>query len=149
MDASRSWRLMVLAALMAVLIGCTPTFNWREVAFEQADVKALLPCKPDRGSRAVTLAGQSVRMGMLGCESGGAMFTVSLVQASSVTQTPAVAAELQATSKATHSRQLSHGTYVAQVAIYGQPKEGRDGPSALSAQAVETFLSSLQMAGAK
>ena len=140
---------MKSVALAVVLTACTPAFNWRDVSFDQAGVTALLPCKPDRGTRAVQLGGQAVQMSMAGCEAGGAMFTVSLVQAPTEQAIPQIAQDLQEGSKASHSRQLSHGRYVAQAAIYGQPSEGRDGPGALSAQAVETFLSNLKMAGAK
>ena len=140
---------MKSVALAVVLTACTPAFNWRDVSFDQAGVTALLPCKPDRGTRAVQLGGQAVQMSMAGCEAGGAMFTVSLVQAPTEQAIQQIAQDLQESSKASHSRQLSHGRYVAQAAIYGQPSEGRDGPGALSAQAVETFLSNLKMAGAK
>jgi hypothetical protein len=133
----------------AGLMGCTPAFNWRDVSFDHAGVTALLPCKPDRGTRTVQLAGQAAQMSMAGCEAGGAMFTVSLVEAPSDQAMKAMAQELQAGSKATHSRLISYGRFIAQAAIYGQPAQGSDGPGALSAQAVETFLSHLNMAGAK
>jgi hypothetical protein len=138
-----------IIAFFAVIAGCTPAFNWREVAFDQAGVTALLPCKPDRGLRSIQLRGQPAQMSMAGCESGGAMFTVSLVEATSEVAVKSMAEALQVDSKATHSRQLSHGRFIVQAAIYGQPKEGHDGPGALSSQAVETFLSNLQMAGTK
>jgi hypothetical protein len=138
-----------LVVLLTLLSGCTPAFNWRETGFDQAGVTALLPCKPDRGTRAVQLAGQTAQMSMAGCEAGGAMFTVSLLEAPSEAALPAIAQDLKVGSKATHSKVLTHGRYIAQAAIYGQPKEGRDGPGTLSAQAVETFLTNLKMAGAK
>lgn len=142
-------KLIVIGAVLAALGACTPTFNWREVSLEQAGVSALMPCKPDRGTRAVQLAGQSVQMSMAGCEAGGAMFTVAFVQVPQAAQLSSVAAEWRATNPATHSRQLMHGNVVAQVAVYGQPKEGRDGPGALSSQAVETFLSNFKLEGAR
>lgn len=138
-----------IIAVSASFAGCTPAFNWREVGFDQAGVTALLPCKPDRGERSVQLAGQAVQMSMAGCEAGGAMFTLSLVEVPANGSPPAVAQELKAGNKATHSRQLAHGRYVAQAAIYGEPTQGSDGPGALSSQAVETFLSNLKMAGAQ
>jgi hypothetical protein len=140
-------------AIYFIVIGlgasaCTPSFNWREVGFEQADAKALLPCKPDRGSRPVKLAGQEVLMHMAGCESGGAMFAVALVEVKDAQRLNSVAEDWKAQNKATHSRMLMHGAHIIQASIYGQPKEGKDGPSALSTQAVETFLTGLQLAGA-
>ena len=147
-----AWGATKLIVVFALLVGCTPAFNWREVGFDQAGVTALLPCKPDRGMRAVQLAGQSVQMSMAGCESGGAMFAVSLVEAPAAAAPSVIqqiAQDLKASNKATHSRQVAHGRYVAQAAIYGEPTQGSDGPGAFSAQAVETFLSNLKMVGAK
>jgi hypothetical protein len=149
---STAWGAIKIIVTMALLVSCTPAFNWREVGFDQAGVTALLPCKPDRGTRAVQLGGQSVQMNMAGCESGGAMFAVSLVEAPAAaapSAVQAIAQDLKASNKATHSRQIAHGRFVAQAAIYGEPSQGSDGPGALSSQAVETFLSNLKMAGAK
>jgi hypothetical protein len=131
------------------LLACTPTFNWRDVSFEQAPVSALLPCKPDRGARQVQLAGQQLTMHMAGCEAGGAMFAVALVELTDAQQSKAVLSELQDDKKATHRKLLAHGKHIVQASVYGQPSEGRDGPGALSAQAVETFLGSLALVGAK
>jgi hypothetical protein len=97
-------------ALAVALTACTPAFNWRDVSFDQAGVTALLPCKPDRGTRAVQLGGQAVQMSMAGCEAGGAMFTVSLVQAPTAQAIQQIAQDLQAGSKASHSRQLLSGS---------------------------------------
>lgn len=138
-----------IVVVSAVLTGCTPAFNWREVSFEQGGVTALLPCKPDRATRTVQLGGQAAQMSMAGCESGGAMFAVSLVQAPSEQAVITMAQDLKDGRKATYSRLLAHGRFIAQAAIYGNPKEGRDGPGAFSSQAVETFLSNLKMAGAQ
>lgn len=141
--------LIVILGACFALLACTPTFNWREVNFEQAPAGALLPCKPDRGSRMVELAGQKLMMHMAGCEAGGAMFAVALVELPQAQQSPAVLGALKDDTKATHRKLLSHGKHIVQASVYGQPHEGRDGPGALSAQAVETFLSSLSLAGAK
>ncbi len=145
--AQSAIKIIATVGVATVTVSCTPAFNWREVSMPQAGVTALLPCKPDRGVRSVQLAGQAMQMSMAGCESGGAMFTLSLVEVPAGGLPQAVAQELQALGKATHSRQMAHGRFVAQAAIYGQPAQGIDGPSALSAQAVETFLSNLKMAG--
>jgi hypothetical protein len=141
--------VIAICVLYVVLSGCTPTFNWRDVSFEQAPVGALLPCKPDRGSRPVELAGYKATMHMAGCEAGGAMFAVAWVELTDAKHSAAVLAALEADKQAAHRRLLAHGTHIAQAAVYGQPAQGRDGPGALSAQAVETFLSSLNLAGAK
>jgi hypothetical protein len=147
--AQSAMLLVAILCGMAFTSGCTPTFNWREVGLEQAGVAGLLPCKPDRGVRQVQLAGQTMPMTMAGCESGGALFTLSFVPVAAGASAQSIAQALQASSQATHSRLLQTSAFVAQAAIYGQPKEGRDGPSALSAQAVDTFMSSFSMVGAK
>jgi hypothetical protein len=140
--------LIVMGGACALLIACTPTFNWRDVSFEQAPATALLPCKPDRASRPVELAGQKLMMHMAGCEAGGAMFAVALLELPDAKQSTAVQGALQ-DGKATHRKLLAHGSHIVQASVYGQPSEGRDGPSALSAQAVDTFLGSLSLVGAK
>jgi hypothetical protein len=148
-DAPIAIKLIVIGCLGIVLAACTPTFNWRDVSFEQAPATALLPCKPDRGSRPLELAGQKIMMHMAGCEAGGAMFAVALVELPDAKQSAAVLGALQDDKKATHRKLLAHGTHIVQASVYGQPTEGRDGPGALSSQAVETFLSSLSLVGAK
>jgi hypothetical protein len=137
-----------IALMFCLAIGisaCTPTFNWREVSFEGLPVTALLPCKPDRGTRQVPLLGAPRAMTMAGCESGGAMFTVAVVNLEDSTRVAAAQAELQAGSKATQSRYFTHGPILVQAAIYGEPKAGSDGPSALSAQVGETFFGGVQV----
>lgn len=74
------WIVLLLWPVGAWLAGCSPAFNWREIRLEEAPLTVLLPCKPDRGSRNVPLAGESVELRMLGCEAGGATFAVSQVR---------------------------------------------------------------------
>ncbi len=146
------WRLIAHALLMVGLgilgSACTPAFNWRDVAFEGLPVAALLPCKPDRATRSVPLAGAPRQMVMVGCVAGGATFTVAVVTVEGNGQLAQVQAELKAVSKATHSQYLSHGGVVVQASVYGEPKADRDGPGALSTQAVETFFSGVKLVGA-
>lgn len=69
---------LVLAAL-ACTAACTPDLNWREVRMPPTRLQALLPCKPDEGTRTVTLAGQALEMHMVGCEAQGATYTLAWV----------------------------------------------------------------------
>lgn len=74
-------RLRCLFALLALgggVAGCSPAFNWRDVPVD-AQVKALLPCKPDRAERALPLApeGEQARIGMAGCAVNGITFAVA------------------------------------------------------------------------
>lgn len=65
---------VTLAGVLAA--ACSPTFNWREVRAEGAPVQAVLPCKPDRGSRSVQMAGKDVQLQAMSCDTGGATFAV-------------------------------------------------------------------------
>ena len=62
---------------LALLVGCSPAFDWRTVRVDAPGLELLLPCKPDKGSRSVPFAGQAVEMSMVGCDAGGATFAVS------------------------------------------------------------------------
>lgn len=66
-------------AVGVLLTACSPTFNWREVRVGDAGLQAVLPCKPDQASRQLAMVGREVEMRMVGCETGGALFAVSLV----------------------------------------------------------------------
>lgn len=70
----------LVAVLMLGLAGCSPTFNWREVHWGQDTVlKVMLPCKPDEGSRPMNGVGQTLTLNMMGCEAGGSLFVVAVV----------------------------------------------------------------------
>ena len=63
--------------LLALAAGaCSPTFNWREVRVESTSLKAMLPCKPDKGMRRVAMGTAQVELSGIGCETGGATFAV-------------------------------------------------------------------------
>ncbi|MDD2546825.1 MAG: hypothetical protein PHI55_11165 [Burkholderiaceae bacterium] len=68
------WTLPWAAAL---LLGCSPALNWRSVAFEDAALTVTLPCKPERATRTVELAGTPTELAMVGCDADGATFAVS------------------------------------------------------------------------
>ncbi len=70
----RSLGFFVIGGVL--LAGCSPTLNWREVRVD-GGLQALLPCKPDHGSRKMTLGGQEAELQMTGCEAGGALFAVA------------------------------------------------------------------------
>ncbi|MGA0570523.1 hypothetical protein ACO2Q9_07355 [Variovorax sp. VNK109] len=73
--------LSLTLCLAGSLAACSPTYNWREVRMDGADLQALLPCKPDHGARRVDLGGNPVEMRMQGCEADGSMFTIAWVDA--------------------------------------------------------------------
>lgn len=70
-------RWFLVAAGLA-LAACSPALNWREVRLGDAGLKLMLPCKPDRASRRMAMAGGEVELRMVGCEAGGALFAVSV-----------------------------------------------------------------------
>ncbi|WP_225782513.1 hypothetical protein [Xenophilus sp. Marseille-Q4582] len=71
-------RLAATLALASLAMACSPVFNWREVPLD-GQVKALLPCKPDRAERELPLAPEGLKatIGMAGCMAGGATFAVA------------------------------------------------------------------------
>jgi len=79
-------RAVFLLAAVAALAACSLTFNWREVPIGDGGLVALLPCKPDRASRALPLGNASVDVELAGCEAGGATFAVAHVRATDAAQ---------------------------------------------------------------
>jgi hypothetical protein len=65
---------------MVLLAACSPTLNWREVRPEGTRLALLLPCKPDKAQKNVSLLSPVTPMSMLGCDAGGATFAVAVVQ---------------------------------------------------------------------
>lgn len=55
-------------------------------------LRLLLPCKPDRAERQVSMGGSSVQMQMLGCDADGVTFAVSHVLAPDAATAPALLA---------------------------------------------------------
>jgi hypothetical protein len=82
-NMKKIWQIVVLTALVAAGVGCTPALNWREVRFEDGIVTALMPCKPDLGQREVTLkSGDRVvvaSLQMRGCEASDLQFTLGQI----------------------------------------------------------------------
>jgi hypothetical protein len=78
MHSAISERLMKLTWLMAcALSACTPTLNWRETRPADSAVSLLFPCKPDRFTRSLVLAGEKVQMALNSCAAGDVTYAVS------------------------------------------------------------------------
>jgi hypothetical protein len=63
---------------LLVVVGtwaCTPALNWRDVTVDRMTV--LLPCKPDRAQRVVSLGQRDTAIEMAGCEAAGVLYAVS------------------------------------------------------------------------
>lgn len=80
--------MLLLATLAVALTACTPTLDWREVRDDRAGLMALLPCKPDQGSRQVPLLGHDTAMRMWGCEAGGVLYTLSVAEVAAAHEVP-------------------------------------------------------------
>lgn len=113
--------LWLLLAGCAVLAGCNPTLNWRELTVGDSGLKVLLPCKPDQGRRPVVLAGQALEMTMLGCEAGKALFVVAYVHLDAPEQAGAVQAQWQAAMLANMQAGPAHVTSQAIKGAAAQP----------------------------
>lgn len=88
------------ALFAALLAACTPTFNWREIRVPGAGLTALLPCKPDQGTRAVAIGPRTLQLSMQGCEAAGATFAVAWADAGDAAGANAVLAQWQAMAQA-------------------------------------------------
>ncbi|MGJ7486200.1 hypothetical protein ACSFA2_13140 [Variovorax sp. LT2P21] len=80
---------MAAFLVAAVSAACSPTFNWREVPVGDAGLVVMLPCKPDRATRALPLGTASVDVEVVGCEAGGATFAVAHARAADAAQAEA------------------------------------------------------------
>lgn len=67
------------AALMLVagLIACSPTLDWREFVPDGSELVVTFPCRTDRHARPLMMAGAKVQMEMLVCSAGDATYAVS------------------------------------------------------------------------
>jgi hypothetical protein len=70
-----------LAPLLAILVACTPTFDWREVRIGDGSLQALFPCRPQHRSREVMLGGAALHMEMSVCTTDASTFALSVVDA--------------------------------------------------------------------
>ena len=58
------------------LSACQPSLNWRNVQMPETTISFELPCKPDKTTKPVTMAGQALELSVLGCEAGDAVWAV-------------------------------------------------------------------------
>ncbi|MFM6992478.1 MAG: hypothetical protein ACKOWD_14615 [Rhodoferax sp.] len=71
--------LFVLAcvACVAGLAACQPGLNWRAARADGTGLTALLPCKPERTSRRISLGGAEIEMQLLSCSAQGSTYAIS------------------------------------------------------------------------
>lgn len=71
-------RLLTLVYSLLLIAACSPTYNWREVREDAAQIKMLLPCKADEGQRELPLLeGKVVMVKMIGCKAGDLTFALA------------------------------------------------------------------------
>ena len=58
------------------LSACQPSLNWRTVQMPETRLSFELPCKPDKTTKPVTMAGQTLELSVVGCEAGDAVWAV-------------------------------------------------------------------------
>jgi hypothetical protein len=92
MTAPRAGRL---APLLAALVACTPTFDWREVRIDAGSLQAVFPCRPQHRTREVKLGGSALRMEMSACTADESTFALSFVDASGPGQVAPVLDDLR------------------------------------------------------
>jgi hypothetical protein len=85
-----------LALVTLGLVACSPAYNWRETPMDGTELVAMLPCKPDKGSRKVPLGGREVEMFMTGCDAEGTTFAIARVNLKDPAEVPAMLAQWRA-----------------------------------------------------
>jgi len=79
---------LLLLAMLAALSGCSPKYNWREIANKDAGFTVLLPDKPASLSRLVNLNGETVTMTMTAAEVDDISFAVGTARLSDAKLAP-------------------------------------------------------------
>jgi len=77
--AVKQWVLVWGVSLLG-LVGCSPTFNWREVRVGDAAVLALMPCKPEQAERQVPMQERLTSLHLASCDVGAATFAVATLR---------------------------------------------------------------------
>jgi len=76
----------LLGFAFALLAGCSPEFNWREVRIEPGGFQVLMPSKAEQLTRQVPLGDEALSMHMTGSRVGPVSFTVTVVELASATE---------------------------------------------------------------
>ncbi len=58
------------------LSACQPSLNWRTVQMPGTLLSFELPCKPDKTTKVVNMAGLELELSVMGCEAGDAVWAV-------------------------------------------------------------------------
>ena len=88
------------ALVVLGLSACTPPLDWREVRPIDSEVTALFPCKPQRMSRQVALAGAKVQMDLVSCTAADATYAIAYARLPDPAQVSAALQQLRAAASA-------------------------------------------------
>ena len=139
----------LLLALVAVVIACRPSLDWREVRPDGAGVLALFPCKPEVERR------EPVRMGQAACKAEGKSFSLIWAELDDPSQVaPALqqmrdslAARLQARAEPAQAVQIKGMTPNPQALQQGLHAERQQARVAVFARGMRVYQAA--MLGAK
>lgn len=70
-------RILLICLMAAVLAGCSPSYNWREMPVAEGAVKAFFPDKPTTQERDLEFNGHRLVFSMTSASVGSGMFTVA------------------------------------------------------------------------
>ena len=79
LTSARKFFVQVACFLAVLMSACSPALNWRDVRPAGTSLVGLLPCKPELGTRAVSLGNKVVTISMMACDANGATFTMAHV----------------------------------------------------------------------
>jgi len=88
------------AAIVVVVVGCTPALDWRDVRPEGSDLTMLFPCRPDRQERRVQIGAAVSTMRMDTCRASGMLFSLAFVDATDAAAVGPTLATLRASAAA-------------------------------------------------
>ena len=80
---------------VSCLVACSRTLDWREFVPEGSGLRVTFPCRPDRHTRPVLLAGAKTQMDMLVCSAGEATYALSFVDVTEPSRVSATLLELR------------------------------------------------------
>ena len=84
-----------IAGTLALLVGCSPTLDWRDWRPAGSGLALSLPCKPTPQSRKVQLAGQTVQLALHACSAGGQTWALAYADIGDPTKLGLALAELR------------------------------------------------------
>lgn len=91
------WRPAYGVFVALGIAACSPTLDWRDTAFpDAAGLAAQFPCKPDRFTRQLPLAGRPVNLSLSSCKAGDATFALAHADVADPTLVAPALTELRA-----------------------------------------------------